>query len=463
MNSKKNSLFITGASGFIGQNLLRKIDYEEYRQVFCLVRKENDVIENLSRYENVNIIKADISESEIYSEYLKLSDIVIHLAALTGKAARSAYFKVNSEGTRILLEQCAKSNIKRFLFISSIAAEFQDIKGYHYAESKIEAERHVIRSGLPYTILRPTIVIGIGSPILDSFLKLIKAPITLIFGDGDVKIQPVFIDDLTDCILEVVKNSSFLNQTLTVAGPEQITMKAFIRTLHKLSYNKKLRLIHLPVRPIKKMLLLLENKYLAYLPLTAGQLSSFTNDGISDKSPYAGNRTSGAKNIDEMIKSSLTQNGSDRKFSSDLERECRMFTNYLINQEPDTYILNKYRLGNEIEKIGMNISLFDSLLINAAQKRTFLLKLADAYTSFFYKNAAIRKKLIMLVAILECCASTYNQVDFANERSRASLYLKVGNKAFVFLINLVISIIVFLPMKLYSAIKTGSINQYNHG
>ncbi|KPK00268.1 MAG: hypothetical protein AMK71_08565, partial [Nitrospira bacterium SG8_35_4] len=143
----KKSLFITGAGGFIGSKLLEKIDFEHYENIYCLGRRENDVIRKFSGYSNCTFIQADISEAEKYREYLKSATTVVHLAAITGKASRDEYFRINSEGTEILLSHSADSGVRDFIFISSIAANFVNVGAYYYAQSKIEAEQLVKRSG----------------------------------------------------------------------------------------------------------------------------------------------------------------------------------------------------------------------------------------------------------------------------------------------------------------------------
>lgn len=451
----KKNLFITGATGFIGRNLLERIDPEEYENIYCLGRKENAVIKKLSAHDKFKFIKSDLSAPESYARYLDSSDAVIHLAGLTGKAGPEEYFRVNSKGTKTLLEQCVRSKVKHFIFVSSIAAGFKNTEGYYYAHSKIDAEKIIEAGGLAYTILRPTMVIGENSPILESLLKLAKAPIVPVFGDGSAKIQPIYIDDLIACVLSIIGNKAVENQTLTAAGPEQITMEEFIRVLHDNSYKKKFRIIHLPVGPIKKALLFLEKKYLAYLPFTAGQLASFTNNGITDRNICSDLTGLKLKNVHEMIRLSASQDRQAGETSENLERECRVFTNYLINIDPDKYVTGNYIRGHKICRIDGETDFFNTLLVRAANRNSFLLKLADAYTSIFYKSSVLRKKLLLLLAIMECCPSTYHHIDTVNERSVISLYVRMGQKAFLFLVNLLASIVVFLPFKFYSALRNG--------
>jgi len=458
----KKTLFITGGSGFIGRNLLNAINFEDYDHIYCLGRKESETINQYSTKSNFTFLKGDISEPESYARFIQAVDIVVHLAALTGKAASEEYLKVNCEGTKHLLEMSGRHGVEKFIFISSIAADFRNIEGYHYAQSKIEAEHAVMNSGLSFTILRPTIVTGVGASILNSFLQLAKAPVVPIFGDGRVKIQPVYIDDLVRCILYAVQSSALHGRTVTVAGPEQITIEAFIKALHGWTGGKKFRVIHLPVGPIRKILLMLERKFLKYLPFTAGQLCTFTNDGIADANPCTDVSNVRLKGVDEMLRLSLSPVGQRGRTAEELEKECELLTNYLIGRTPDDYVKGKYVKGNRVTAIEKDLSPFDTVLIKAANKNLLLLKLADAYTSILYKNSAVRKKLLLALAILESSESTYLLIDTVEESPAAVVYARLSKKTAVFLFTFIIAVIVFTPVKLISSFKNGPENSVKY-
>jgi len=457
------TLFITGGSGFIGSRLIKQLKSENFKNIYCLSRREVDKDLYGLLQENIRFIKGDILKPESYEKYLSIDTIVIHLAALTGKAPREEYFRINSEGTRVLTEQCKNKGIKRIVFISSIAAAFKNIEGYHYAESKIEAERIVKRSGVPFTILRPTIVTGKGSPIFHGLAKLAKMPVVPLFNRGRARIQPVYIDDLTACIFKIIEKGAFLNQTVTAAGPEQITMEDFIRKIHKQTSRQKFRSIGLPVRPIAKILLKLESRLLPFLPITAGQLASFANDGISESSHCCGDDNDQLKSVNEML--NLSFSSDDAACSdADLEQEFKTFTNYLIGYEPDGYIKSRYIQGHRITDMDRGGGSFDMLLVRMANRSKLLARLADTYTSGFYKNALLRKKLLLLLAILESCGSTYRHIDTVNERSVVVLYVKVAQKATVFSLTLILSGIVFAPLKfLTSLLSKGNGSRLSHG
>lgn len=441
----KKNLFITGATGYIGTQLINAINHEDYNHVYCIGRSRTDTVKKFAAYENVTFIKADIFDTHAYSDLLSNRDIVIHLGAVTGKADPETYFQVNSEGTRILLKQCEIKNVSRFVFISSIAVIFNNTKNYYYAQSKREAEKMVIHSGLPYTILRPTIVIGNNASILDSFSKLAKLPIVPIFGDGLTNIQPIDVKDLAKCILYVGDQDDFINQTIELGGPEQATIETFIQKIHFRLGKNGYRSVHLPIGLIIRVLSVLEKHFLKFLPFTTGQLATFQNEGVAPGNPFIQNRHFKLKTIDEMLDQAISSEVA-KEPSGRLDNECRFFTNYLINREPDNFLKEMYKKGHRVMGIDDSPGFFNSILINMALRGRFLARLADVYTSLFFRRAAIRKKKFLLLAIFECRKDTYDQIDSVNISSFSALLFSLGKRMICFIPLLMVSLILFSPM-----------------
>ncbi len=157
-------LFITGASGFIGRSLLQKIDSNTFFPIYCLTRNPHLIPASFCRSNDCVLIHGGISDTEAYRSCLSRSDTVVHLAAATGKVPPEEYFKVNTDGTRVLVKECQRAKVKHFLHVSTIAVSYTDKARYYYAESKELAEEVLKTSGLNYTIVRPTVVIGRDSP-----------------------------------------------------------------------------------------------------------------------------------------------------------------------------------------------------------------------------------------------------------------------------------------------------------
>lgn len=265
---------MTGGSGFLGTRLRQRLQRH-----------------GLAFTELPRAAGADLLVPASYERALAGADAVVHLAAATGKAAPEEHFRVNVLGTEILLEHCRRLGVRRFVFASTIAVTFPDIRRYPYARAKLEAEGAVAASGLDFTIVRPTIIAGPGAPVLAGLAKLAGLPLVPVFGSGTARVQPILADDLADCVVTIVREGLCVRQTVELGGPEVITIEQLLAELHRVLRGRAMRAVHIPLPPVMAALGLLERVAYRFLPVTAGQLATFRFDGVAASNPvFEGHR-----------------------------------------------------------------------------------------------------------------------------------------------------------------------------
>jgi nucleoside-diphosphate-sugar epimerase len=291
-------LFITGASGFVGRHLLQKLAGLEYEKIFCLSRSGQIPAAG----GKIQVLRGSLFDLSSYERELTSVDCVIHLAAVTGKARPSEYFRVNTEGTRFLTGLCQKWGVPRLLYVSSIAVSFPDKRRYFYAQSKEQAEEVVRKSGLRFTILRPTAVLGRGSPTWASLAKLASLPVIPVFGAGRTLVQPIAVDDLVGFLLTVLDSDFFHGETLELGGAEAISIEALLKKISSLRRHKQARTLHLPLFLVVPLLTWLETVAFPLVPVTVGQLSSFRYDGTTKPNPLYPQRSASLKSLDDMLR-----------------------------------------------------------------------------------------------------------------------------------------------------------------
>ena len=306
------SLFVTGASGFIGRTLLARFRPQRYDHVSCLTRNESAAA-NLVENDYLNWLIGSIFDSSVYGSCLESTDLVIHLAATTGKARREEYFRVNSAGTRYLLAQCKQRGVKHFLYVSTIAVKYGNKSHYYYAQSKQEGEEAVTQSGLNYTILRPTIVLGKDSPGWNALSGLARLPLVPVLGDGSTRIQPIDVDDVVDAILAIIEEQDFCNATYDFGGPEIITIEEFLRKISRFYRGSEPRIMHLPQKPLRWIVACAESVLPGLMPLNAGQLSVFVQDGSVAPNRLYEKQRPRMKDLDTVLRSLTRNEGTDAR------------------------------------------------------------------------------------------------------------------------------------------------------
>lgn len=143
----------------------------------------------------------------------------------------------------ITLFNCAKeAGIKRIVHISVTNASVNSDLPYY--AGKAEQENALINSGVPYTIVRPTLVFGDEDILVNNIAWLIrKFPLFPIFGDGTYRVQPVFVKDLASIAVESSRGEKSV--ILDAIGPETFTFQEFVQLIAS-AIKPAAALIHIP-------------------------------------------------------------------------------------------------------------------------------------------------------------------------------------------------------------------------
>ncbi len=302
MPEKSHSIFLTGCSGFIGKSLLQSLGTLNYDKLFCLLRSSHAFSTLSESHPHISFLYGTLSQVETYASKLEECETVVHLAALTGKYTREEFFATNARDTATLIDQCKKTGVKNFLFVSTIATKFQDQSYYYYAQSKLQGEEEVKNSGLSYTILRPTLVVGKNNQACKALKQLVRPPFLFIFGTGKIRIQPISVDDLVVGLLDIIGNDRFMNKTYEYGGPQPITIEDFLFRLYRETVHKDPRfVIRIPLRMIISLLGNVEKLFFSMLPVSAGQFSTFNNEGIITESSLFQKHRPNMKAVGDMI------------------------------------------------------------------------------------------------------------------------------------------------------------------
>jgi hypothetical protein len=94
-----------------------------------------------------------------------------------------------------------------------------------------------------------------------------------------------------------------------------------------------------------------------------------------------------------------------------LERECRVFARYLSGQDASPYLLEKYSDFHQKMEASLGRDPFDDFLVRTASRGTLWAACADSYSRLFRPTCALRKKLILVLALLECAPPSFEVLD----------------------------------------------------
>jgi hypothetical protein len=130
-----------------------------------------------------------------------------------------------------------------------------------------------------------------------------------------------------------------------------------------------------------------------------------------------------------------------------LERECRSFTRYLVGCDPSPYVIGKY-CDAHVTRPVFHESPFDTRMVALARRHPATTLLADAYARFFAPRGALRKKLVLVLAILESAPPYFHALDGPPPGRRVLQACRIGVRLLVFALALLLGAMLLLPIRL---------------
>ena len=144
------------------------------------------------------------------------------------------------ENNRILIKAAEVAGVRRIVHISITNPSKESPFGYFRGKALIEEA--ILDSGLSHAILRPTVIFGTEGILINNIAWLLrKSPIFTIFGSGDYRIQPVFVEDVAEIAVSVGHRGD--NLIMDVVGPEVYTFDELVKLI-KGMVNSRAKIIH---------------------------------------------------------------------------------------------------------------------------------------------------------------------------------------------------------------------------
>ncbi|CDZ78817.1 GDP-6-deoxy-D-mannose reductase [Legionella massiliensis] len=266
MEQANKRILLTGATGFVGQQLVKTLIEQNEFSLRIAIRAKSEFPSD----GKISVFKAmELSATTNWQDALAGCDVVIHTAARAhimedrAKDPLREFRKVNTEGTLNLARQAASSGVKRFIFISSIKVNGESTSANQpfsaddlpnptdpYAISKYEAEQGLqliaTKTGMDVVIIRPPLVYGPG--VKGNFQRMLsglkkKRPLPL----GAIRNQRSFVsvDNLNSLIITCINHPRATNQVFLVSDDQDLSTTELLKQLST-ALNRPVYLLPIP-------------------------------------------------------------------------------------------------------------------------------------------------------------------------------------------------------------------------
>jgi 2-alkyl-3-oxoalkanoate reductase len=236
-------IFLTGATGFIGKRLLKRLAVDGHSITSLLLPEEP---ESLLDGLKTAVVRGDVTAPGTLEGLLDGSEAVIHLAGAVGYGQAMAHcIRLNAEGTRNIASAAAASGVRRFIHFSSVSV-YGRVPGVHlaedsprrrigdpYGDTKIMAEEiledFIRRGALDVTIVRPTVIYGPGDRLfLPKLIENIRSGRARVIGPGDNTVDLVHVDDVAEFTALLLKTPGSSGRVYNLTNRGNPTWKEFL-------------------------------------------------------------------------------------------------------------------------------------------------------------------------------------------------------------------------------------------
>lgn len=292
------TVLVTGASGFLGGCLVRRLlaDGADVRVLVRSPEKAEPLIE-----QGAEAVVGDITDPTAVAAGLDEVVVVYHLAGrlLVPGVPATEYQKTHVEGTKVLLACCQRaSQLQRLVHCSTTGvlgatgdrpadetAPFRPTNIYEASKAEAElAVRRAWRDGLPVVIARPGLVYGPGDLHLLAFFRSVLRRRFRPIGRRTVWLHPIFIDDLTEGLMRCGQHTAAIGECFHIAGSEPVPLVGLAAAIARAG-GTRLPLGHIPLSAARALALVgdrLPPKLRRSSPLTRSRVDFLTHSRVYD-------------------------------------------------------------------------------------------------------------------------------------------------------------------------------------
>jgi uncharacterized protein YbjT (DUF2867 family) len=235
-------VLVTGGTGFVGPKVVQAL-LAQGHEVRALVRRPERAAQ-LAAW-GAELVTGDVTDPPSLHTAVDGCTHVVHLVAIL-KGSPSDFQRVMTQGTSNVIAAAKDAQVERFVLMSAVGPTEQAKDAVPYFASKWAMEQETVRSGLEYTIFRPSFVFGRDGGALRTFIKQVRySPVVTVIGSGVQRIQPIWVEDVAEYFARGVDHPQAANRAFEIGGPDIVTWNELYLLIAK-TLGKRRKLVHIP-------------------------------------------------------------------------------------------------------------------------------------------------------------------------------------------------------------------------
>lgn len=268
----------------MGQEVLHQL-HQAHHAICILARNRNSpLVRKLQAAYRFEVRQADVFQPDSLAQAMSGTQAVIHLVGIISQAGRNTFENVHLRGTQNVLVAATQAGVRRLVHMSALGTRPNAASLYH--QTKWAAEEEVRRSGLDYTLLRPSLIFGPRDHFVNLFARISRfSPALPVMGNGRARFQPVAVEVVGSAFTRCLTEPASVGLTLDLCGPEILTFNQILDEILQTLGRRRLKL-HIPLGLARVQAAILEWIFPKLLrqapPLNRDQLIMLQEDNVGN-------------------------------------------------------------------------------------------------------------------------------------------------------------------------------------
>jgi nucleoside-diphosphate-sugar epimerase len=239
-----DKIVVTGAAGLVGQNLIPRLLERGHDSIVAIDKHESNTATLARLNPGIDVIEADLAKPGAWEKALAGARTLVLNHAQIGALDEKPFIDNNVTATENVIAAAKTSRVGNVIHISSSVVN--SLARDFYTETKKAQEKLAVETGLPTSVLRPTLMFGwfdrkhLGW--LARFMQ--RTPVFPVPGDGQYLRQPLYVGDFCNIIASCIE-SPRPGKTFNISGREMIPYIELIRTV-KAATKSSTRVVCIP-------------------------------------------------------------------------------------------------------------------------------------------------------------------------------------------------------------------------
>jgi len=242
-SNTSRSICILGGTGFVGRHLISKLAHSSASiTVLC---RNPERHRDLSVIPKLKLYAADCHDLKTLRHYFSEVDTVINLVGILNEKGDSGkgFHKVHVDLAETVVQACDYCDISHVMHVSALNANTSHAPSY-YLQSKGEGEEIIktaANAQCAVTTFQPSVIFGPGDSCFNLFAQLLRiTPGIVPLACAKSKMAPVYIGDVVDAISQCLQDREWQNQSWTLCGPTEYTLKELVQFTAKTCGQRRL-------------------------------------------------------------------------------------------------------------------------------------------------------------------------------------------------------------------------------